>query len=29
MIDSLQQWKNRGRMLDWQGHQVFVVDSAV
>ncbi|NMY42526.1 alpha/beta hydrolase [Pseudomonas sp. WS 5013] len=28
MIDSLQQWKNRGRLLDWQGHQVFVVDSA-
>jgi pimeloyl-ACP methyl ester carboxylesterase len=28
MIDSLQQWKNRGRLLDWQGHHVFVVDSA-
>ncbi|WP_278958477.1 alpha/beta fold hydrolase [Aquipseudomonas alcaligenes] len=28
MIDSLQQWKNRGRLVDWQGHQVFVVDSA-
>ena len=28
MIDTLQQWKNSGRFIDWQGHQVFVVDSA-
>ncbi len=28
MIDSLQQWQNSGRFLDWQGHQVFVVDSS-
>lgn len=28
MIDTLQQWKNSGRFYDWQGHQVFVVDSS-
>jgi pimeloyl-ACP methyl ester carboxylesterase len=28
MIDTLQQWLAQGRFLDWQGQQVFVVDSA-
>jgi pimeloyl-ACP methyl ester carboxylesterase len=28
MLDTLQQWKDRGCLLDWQGQQVFVVDSA-
>lgn len=28
MIATLQQWQERGRWLDWQGRQVFVVDSA-
>ncbi len=28
MIDTLQQWRAQGRFLDWQGRQVFVVDSA-
>lgn len=28
MIDTVQQWKDLGRFIDWQGHQLFVVDSA-
>ncbi len=28
MIDTLLQWQRRGRLIDWMGHQVFVVDSA-
>ncbi|MBF7728934.1 alpha/beta fold hydrolase [Pseudomonas sp. N040] len=28
MIDTLQHWKNSGRFLDWQGQQLFIVDSA-
>lgn len=28
MIDTLQHWKHLGRFLDWQGQQVFLVDSA-
>jgi pimeloyl-ACP methyl ester carboxylesterase len=28
MIDSLQHWKSLGRFHDWQGQQVFLVDSA-
>ena len=28
MIATLQQWQDSGRFLDWQGQQVFVLDSA-
>lgn len=28
MIDTLLQWQRSGRLVDWQGHQVFMVDSA-
>ena len=28
MLDTLQQWFEKGRLLDWQGQPVFVVDSA-
>lgn len=27
MIDTLQQWQARGRLLDWQGQQLFFLDS--
>ncbi len=27
MIDTLAQWQTRGRLLDWQGQQLFVIDS--
>lgn len=28
MIESLQDWRHRGRCVRWRGHDVFVVDSA-